>query len=93
MKIECPRCGGKELYEIDQVCFEEDSINGVRPFAFFAHYGLYGEMGWMGEKNKRLAVNASARICGTCGHADLFTKDLDVLRRLVEKRAPGLRKL
>ncbi len=94
MKTECLRCGGKDLYEVEQVSFEDDSFNGVRPFALFAHYGPSGEQGWMGEKNKRVALAASARICGTCGHADLFTKDLELLEQFAaDRRVMGIRKL
>lgn len=94
MKTECLRCGANDLYEIEQVSFEDDSFNGVRPFALFAHYGPSGEMGWMGEKNKRIALAASARICGACGHADLFTKDLGLLEQLAaDGRVAGVRKL
>ena len=90
----CPRCDGTELYEIDHVTFEAtDSINGVVPFAFYAHYAGTGESGWFGEKQRRVSVRASARVCGGCGHADLFTKDLGRLRELVAKDLPGIRRI
>lgn len=94
MKAECPRCSGRDIYEIDQVSLEaNDSSNGVIAFSLFAHYGPSGEMGWIGEKNKRVAVRASARVCRGCGHADLFTKDIEVLDHLVGKGVAGIRKL
>ena len=93
MAIECPSCKGGEIYEIDQVLSEETgSVNGTIELALFAHYGPYGEMGWMGEKSKRVAVRLSARVCAACGHAVLFTKDLDALKLLVDRRVPGIRR-
>jgi len=80
---ECPKCNGREVYEIDRVCFEaSDSINGVVSLDLFAHYGPSGELGWLGEKNKRVGLRASARVCGGCGHTELFTKDLELLQQL-----------
>jgi hypothetical protein len=90
----CPRCEGTELYEIDQVCMEAtDSVNGILDVALFAYYGPSGEMGWFGEKDRRVAVNASARVCGTCGHADLFTRNTELLKKLAEKGVRGIRRL
>ena len=80
--VACPACHGTELYEIEQPCFETgDSVNGVTELGLFAHYGPSGEMGWMGEKNKLTSVGVSARVCGGCGHASLFTKDLERLKK------------
>jgi hypothetical protein len=92
--VECPACKSRELYEIQRVCFEAtDSINGIITFALFAHYGPSGKQGWFGDKQERTAITASARICGACGHASLFTQDLDRLRAfaaqgLVRKLTP-----
>ncbi len=93
MKLQCLRCGGHDLYEIDQVCFEaSDSINGVVSFALFAHYGPTGEMDWFGDKQRRVAVDAGARVCGDCGHAELFAKDRALLKQLADKHVPGIRR-
>jgi hypothetical protein len=94
MKLECPWCKGSDLYEIDQVSFEDrESSNGVNMLALAAHYGPTGEMGWTGEKRERVAVRASARVCATCGHADLFTRDLELLGKLASEGAAGVRKV
>jgi hypothetical protein len=94
MKPQCPRCSGGDLYEIDQVSFEaNDSSNGVIPFAFVAHYGPSGETGFFGDKYKRVSVRASARVCRSCGHADLFTKDIALLDELASKGVAGIKKL
>ena len=83
MPVECPACKSTELYEIERVCFEDgESYNGINNFSLFAFYGPSGEMGWMGEKNKRVSLPASARVCGACGHASLFA-DLEQLKELV----------
>ncbi|MDX2086597.1 MAG: hypothetical protein SFX73_02050 [Kofleriaceae bacterium] len=86
--VECPACHGREIYEIAKVSFEDhSSSNMVLDFALFAHYGPSGEMGWMGEKNKRTSIPVSARVCGECGHATLFASDLT---RLKQFAAQGL---
>ena len=79
---ECPACKSTELYEIEKVCFEHsDSYNGIAEFGLFSVYGPFGEMGWMGQKNVRLSLPCSARVCGACGHASLFA-DLEKLKEL-----------
>jgi len=84
--VECPACKSRELYEIDQVrSAAGDSVNGVIDLHLFADYGLHGEMGWMGHKSKMISLAASARVCGGCGHASLFTKDLEMLKQLAAK--------
>jgi hypothetical protein len=84
--VECPACRSRELYDIEQVrSAAGDSVNGVVDFQLFADYGLHGEMGWMGQKNKMISLAASARVCGACGHASLFVKDLAMLKELATK--------
>lgn len=84
--VECPACKSRELYDIEQVRSEAgDSVNGVVDFHLFADYGLHGEMGWMGQKNKMISLAVSARVCGACGHASLFAKDLEILKELATK--------
>lgn len=84
--LECPACHGREIYEIAKVCFEDNaSSNLTVDFALFAHYGPSGEMGWMGEKNKRTSIPVSARVCGDCGHASLFASDLERLKQLASQ--------
>jgi len=85
--VECPACKSRDLYDIEQVRSEAgDSVNGVVDFHLFADYGLHGEMGWMGQKNKMISLAVSARVCGACGHASLFAKDLEMLKDLAAKR-------
>ncbi len=84
--VECPACKSRELYEIEQVrSAAGDSVNGVVDLHLFADYGLHGEMGWMGQKNKMISLAVSARVCGACGHASLFAKDLEILKELATK--------
>jgi predicted nucleic-acid-binding Zn-ribbon protein len=88
----CLRCGGDDRYEIEELLLADDgSANGVNPLTLTAHDGETGAAGLTGAaKTARAVVRAAAKVCVSCGYAELYAKDLPVLARLAQEGNGGV---
>jgi predicted nucleic-acid-binding Zn-ribbon protein len=90
----CPKCASRELYVIDEALIPDyQSSNYAYPLTLTAHYGPTGEMGFFGDKSKRVPVRIEAYVCATCAYTELFAKDLEVLAQFARTGAGNVRKL
>lgn len=90
----CPKCSGQNVYEIEQILAPDyTSSNMQYPVTLTSHYGTVVATGFYGDKLGRASVGVSAYVCGACAYTELYAKDLDVLAKLAEQGAGGVRKV
>ncbi len=90
----CPKCSGRDVYEIAEVLTPDySSSNMHNPLTLTSHYGTVVSTGFFGDNLGRATVGVSAYVCGACAYTELYARNLDVLAKLAEAGAAGVRKV
>lgn len=84
-KTACASCGETKGFVVSEALVPNyEYSNSVEPLTLTAA-NL--------EKEKRVPVKLSARVCGGCGRVELFVKDLAVLERFATLQVGNVKKL
>lgn len=88
----CPRCTGTKLYAIEQALIPDPRYsNSLDPLTIVGAIMGTGEKGFLGEKEARMVVTLEVWVCAGCGYAELYAKELEILRRMAEQGVGGVR--
>ncbi|MEZ4339644.1 MAG: hypothetical protein R3B82_23720 [Sandaracinaceae bacterium] len=84
----CPKCDGRTFYVVEKAKMSDGhSVNGTTPLALAAAYLTTEESGFFGTHKARFEAHVDAWICASCGFAELYARNLESLRELLDHGA------
>lgn len=76
----CPKCGGRELYEIDRALIPNyEYSNTLEPLTLTGAMLPTQSTGLLSPTAERQVVTVKAMVCVACGFTELYARDLHLL--------------
>lgn len=90
----CPKCGGRELYEIDRALIPNyEYSNTLEPLTLTGAMLPTQATGLLSPTSEREVVTVKAMVCAKCGFTEFYARDLGLLEEFAKAGKGNVRKL